>query len=140
MSSRCSILWEFALSQGSALLERAWPERVLRVGHEEGGICHAVLLQDDAGVRAEMACCASKLSDLGIWTDGRGGRMSVPFDIKLPEPLFYTVAEVAALLKRSEKTVERLCKQGLLRRDPTLSRGLILKAEVEHFVKGIASR
>ena len=34
------------------LAGRAWPERVLRVRHEEGGICHAVLLQDDAGVRA----------------------------------------------------------------------------------------
>jgi len=43
-------------------------------------------------------------------------------------------------LKRSEKTVDRLCKKGLLRRDPTCSRSLILKAEVEHFVNGLANR
>jgi hypothetical protein len=67
--------------------------------------------------------------------------MNAPLpEIKLPEPLFYTMSEVAALLNRSVKSVERLCKQGLLRRDPTCSRGLILKAEVENFVKGIASR
>ena len=73
-----------------------------------------------------------------VWSNMNA--LKTPLCIKMPEPLFYTIAEVAALLKRSEKTVDRLCKQGLLRRDPTCSRSLILKAEVEHFVNGLANR
>ncbi len=36
--------------------------------------------------------------------------------------MFYTKKEVAAILRRSTRSVERLMKQGLLRRDPTFGR------------------
>ena len=37
------------------------------------------------------------------------------------ESAFYTKADVAVILRRSTKSVERLMKQGLLKRDPTLN-------------------
>jgi len=50
------------------------------------------------------------------------------------EPLFYTKAEVATILRRSVKSVERLMKQGLRHRDETAGRTMFAKREVDAFV------
>ena len=50
------------------------------------------------------------------------------------EAVFYTKKEVAAILRRSTKSVERLMKQGLLRRDPTFGRTIFPKKEVDAFL------
>ena len=50
------------------------------------------------------------------------------------EAAFYTKAEVAQILRRSTKSIERLMKQGLLRRDPTFGRTVFTKKEVDAFV------
>jgi hypothetical protein len=47
---------------------------------------------------------------------------------------FYTKAEVAVILRRSTKSVERLMKQGLLKRDPTYGRTIFKKTDVESFI------
>jgi excisionase family DNA binding protein len=53
--------------------------------------------------------------------------------------LFYTTTEAAAILRRSRRTVERMCRQGLLRRDPTCRKALIPKSEVENFVRRLTT-
>jgi hypothetical protein len=50
------------------------------------------------------------------------------------ETAFYTKAEVARILGRSTKSVERLMKQGLLRRDPTFGRTVFPKKQVHAFI------
>ena len=50
------------------------------------------------------------------------------------EPFFYTKAEVATMLRRSVKSVERLMKQGLLHRDQTAGRTMFAKKEVDAFI------
>ena len=47
---------------------------------------------------------------------------------------FYTKAEVAVILRRSTKSVERLMKQGLLKRDPTYGRTVFKKTDVKSFI------
>ena len=47
--------------------------------------------------------------------------------------LFYTLAEVAAILRRSQKGVRRLVADGLLRRDRTSYRILIPRTDVDGF-------
>ena len=49
-------------------------------------------------------------------------------------PAFYTKKEVAEILRRSTKSVERLINQGLLHRDPTFGRTIIAKKEVDAFL------
>ena len=48
--------------------------------------------------------------------------------------MFYTKKEVAAILRRSTRSVERLMKQGLLRRDPTFGRTMFHKKVVDAFM------
>jgi hypothetical protein len=52
----------------------------------------------------------------------------------MPESVFYTKKEVAAILRRSTRSVERLMKQGLLRRDPTFGRTMFHKKVVDAFM------
>jgi excisionase family DNA binding protein len=52
-----------------------------------------------------------------------------------PEPLVYTVAETAAVLKISTKTVRRLLRRRLLTGSKALRKILIPRAQVEQFLK-----
>jgi excisionase family DNA binding protein len=47
--------------------------------------------------------------------------------------MFYTLEEAATVLHRSTKSVRRLISSGQLRRDPTIYRILIPRADVDSF-------
>ena len=53
----------------------------------------------------------------------------------MSEPLFYTLDEVASMLRRSKKTVCRLIADRQLRRDPTSYRVLIVARDVDTFTE-----
>jgi hypothetical protein len=56
-----------------------------------------------------------------------------------PESLLYTKKEVAVILRRSTRSVERLMKQGLLRRDPTSGRTMFPKKAVDAFLRRVGA-